>query len=156
MKLHLIAAGTRLPEWLNDGYREYARRLPAECPLVLTEIALTRRGKGYDPARARQTEGRRMLGAVPKAATVVAVERTGSSRTTAELAEQLGTWLQDGRDVALLVGGPDGLDETCLERADARLSLSPLTLPHGLVRIVLAEQLYRAWSLLSGHPYHRA
>lgn len=155
MKLHLIAAGTRLPEWLNTGYKEYARRLPPECPLTLTEISLARRGKGHDPARAQQAEGRRMLDAVPKAATVVALDRTGKTPTTRELADRLGGWLQDGRDVALLVGGPDGLDEACLSRADLRLSLSLLTLPHGLVRIVVAEQLYRAWSLLSNHPYHR-
>ena len=156
MRIRLIAVGTRMPDWVTRGYEEYARRLPPECTLELVEIPLAKRGKNTDLARALRQEGEKMLAATPAASRVLALEVTGKAWTTEQLAERLGEWLQDGRDIALLVGGPDGLDAACRQRADIAWSLSALTLPHPLVRVILAEQLYRAWTILKGHPYHRA
>ena len=156
MRLELIAVGERMPAWVRDGYEEYAKRLPRECALILREIEPGARGKSQDPARAVAQEGERMLAALPKNARVVALDVKGAEHSTEELAGRLQTWLADGRDVALLVGGPDGLAAECLARAEERWSLSRLTLPHPLARVVLAEQLYRAWSILRNHPYHRA
>lgn len=156
MRIHLLAVGTRMPAWVMAGYREYARRLPRECSLQLVEIAPGRRGRSGAAARARAEEGRKMLAALPKDCRVIALDVDGAAWSTGTLARQLQDWLGAGRDVALLVGGPDGLAPACLERADASWSLSPLTFPHALVRVLLAEQLYRAWTLGSGHPYHRS
>ncbi len=147
--------GERIPEWVKTGYQEYARRLPPECRLHLIEIAPGKRGKNADIARAVQDEGERMLAAIPKDTHVVALDVRGTPWSTAQLSAQLQSWLQGGRDVALLIGGPEGLAESCLTRAAVKWSLSPLTLPHALVRVVAAEQLYRAWSILKHHPYHR-
>jgi len=155
MLIHFICVGTRMPHWVAEGYEEYARRLPKECALSLREIALGQRGKRPDVRRALREEGERMLAVLPRNCRTLALDQRGCSWSTEELAVQLGGWLGEGRDLALLVGGPDGLAESCLERADGRWSLSPLTLPHPLVRVLVAEQLYRAWSILSGHPYHR-
>jgi len=156
MQITLIAVGTRMPAWVTEGYREYARRMPRECSLALTEVPLGRRGKSRPVERAVTEEGSRMLAAVSEKQRVIALDVGGRGWSTVQLAGELGGWMQDGRDVSLLVGGPDGLAADCLARADQRWSLSPLTLPHPLVRVVLAEQLYRAWTLMSGHPYHRA
>lgn len=155
MMVHLLAVGTRMPQWVEQGYQEYAGRMPPECALKLTEIAPGKRTKGADLKRLQRQEGERLLAAVPGGARVIALEVTGRSMDTETLSRQLAAWLQEGRDVALLVGGPEGLDAACRQRADQAWSLSPLTLPHPLVRIVVAEQIYRAWSLLQGHPYHR-
>ncbi|MEW5755591.1 MAG: 23S rRNA (pseudouridine(1915)-N(3))-methyltransferase RlmH [Pseudomonadota bacterium] len=155
MQIHLIAVGTRMPDWVTQGYEEFAKRLPPECRLKLVEIPAGKRGKGADLNRLIKEEGERVLAAIPKSARVIALDVQGAAWTTEQLAQQLGDWLQDGRDVALLVGGPDGLAPPCLERAAQRWSLSKLTFPHPLVRIVVAEQLYRAWSILQNHPYHR-
>jgi len=156
MRIRLIAVGERMPRWVAQGFEEYAKRLPRDCRLELCEIAAGRRGKGQDPARAVAEEGRRMLAALPTGARVIALDVGGQPWSTEELAAQMTRWRRLGETVALLVGGPDGLAPACLQRADQRWSLSRLTLPHPLVRVVLAEQLYRAWSLLQGHPYHRA
>ena len=156
MQINLIAVGTRMPAWVCDGYNEYARRMPRECALVLTEIPPGQRGKSQPVARAVQEEGRRMLAALGERQRVIALDVKGRAWSTEELAEAMRDWLQGGDDVSLLVGGPDGLADECLARAGRRWSLSPLTLPHPLVRVLLAEQIYRAWSLLNGHPYHRA
>ncbi len=155
MRIHLIAVGQRMPEWVGTGYHDFAARLPPECRLELVEIAAGKRGKNADVARITRDEGERMLAAVPKDARVIALDVGGRASSTEQLAAELQTWLQDGRDVALLIGGPEGLAPACRERAQQRWSLSPLTLPHMLVRIVVAEGLYRAWSVLQGHPYHR-
>lgn len=155
MKLTLIAAGTRLPGWINAGYAEYARRLPRECRLELSEIPLARRARNTSAARATAAEGERMLAALPAGAAVVALEVDGARWSTEELARRLRDWLADGRDRAFLIGGPDGLAPALRERAESTWSLSPLTLPHGLARVVAAEALYRAWSVTAGHPYHR-
>ena len=156
MRIHLIAVGTRMPSWVVEGYKEYAKRLPRECRLQLTEVPLSKRHKSQTATQARQQEGKAMLAAVPKDCTVIALDVGGKIWSTEDLARNLGDWLGSGRDVALLVGGPDGLSQSCLDRADQRWSLSALTYPHSLVRIVLAEQLYRAWTLNTGHPYHRS
>lgn len=155
MRLHLLAVGQRAPAWVDAGYRDFARRLPPECSLNLVEIAARRRTKGADIARVTEAEGERLLAAVPAGARIVALDVGGEQWDTRRLAQRLDRWLHEGRDVALLIGGPDGLSRACLEAADPVWSLSALTLPHALVRIVVAEQLYRAWSLLRGHPYHR-
>jgi 23S rRNA (pseudouridine1915-N3)-methyltransferase len=145
-----------MPRWVEDGYGEYAKRMPPECSLRLLEIAPGRRGKGMDPRRAVASEGAHMLRALPEGVLVIALDVQGKSWSTERLSARLGGWLADGRDLALLVGGPEGLARECLDRAETRWSLSPLTFPHPLVRVILAEQLYRACSLLKRHPYHRA
>ncbi len=155
MRLHLLAAGTRRPAWEREGYETYAGRMPRECALTLTEISIEKRTRGAPKATLLEREGKRMLRAVPTNAKVVVLDERGRALRTRELAEHLARWMQEGCDVALLIGGPDGLAPQCRARADECWSLSPLTLPHGLARIVLAEQLYRAVSLLKGHPYHR-
>ena len=156
MNIHFICVGTRMPRWVQEGYSDYARRMPAECALNLVEIPPGRRGKGMDTARAVREEGEKMLRVIPRDSRVVALDVGGRAWSTEQLAEQLAGWLGAGRDPCLLVGGPDGLAEQCLKRAQQRWSLSLLTLPHSLVRVVAAEQIYRAWSILRGHPYHRA
>lgn len=155
MRLHLIAVGNRMPGWVDEGYQEYARRLPPECALQLHEIVAGKRGKNADIVRLTRQEGEKMAAAIPKGARVVALEVKGKPWSTEQLSARLEHWLGDGRDVALLVGGPEGIEPELSASADERWSLSPLTLPHPLVRIVVAEQIYRAWSLLKGHPYHR-
>jgi len=156
VKCKLIAAGTRLPDWVNQGFREYQKRLRSPLQLDLTEIAVATRRAGENPQRAMMREGERMLAALGRDDYVVALEVSGKAMST----EQVGAWLaerlRDARPLALLIGGPDGLADACRARADQTWSLSSLTLPHALVRVVLAEQLYRAMSLLAGHPYHRA
>jgi len=155
MHIHLLAAGTRLPAWINQGYKDYAARLPQECRLRLKEISLGASRRHGDSIKAMAEEGTRMLAAIPHRAHVIALEVNGRSFSTEQLANQLNRWLQDGRDLALMIGGPDGLAKDCVERAETRWSLSPLTLPHALARVVVAEQLYRAWTILQNHPYHR-
>jgi 23S rRNA (pseudouridine1915-N3)-methyltransferase len=157
LEIQLIAVGTRMPSWVSEGYREYARRMPRECTLRLDEIPLGKRsGSKQPPQKAMAEEGRRMLAAVPGGNQVIALDVGGRSWSTSMLAEQMRNWMQNGRNLSLLIGGPDGLSPDCLERAEQRWSLSDLTLPHPLVRVLLAEQLYRAWTMISGHPYHRA
>ncbi len=156
MRIHLIAVGTRMPAWITEGFREYSKRLPRECSLQMVEIPLAQRGRSRTVAQSRDEEGRQMLAALPGDCMVIALDVGGQAWSTELLAEQLEQWMASGRDVALLVGGPDGLSAACLERAERRWSLSALTFPHALVRVVVAEQLYRAWTLSTGHPYHRS
>ena len=144
-----------MPDWVTQGYTEYAKRMPRECELKLREITPGKRGKHTDIERVMDDEGQRMLAAIPLGDRVVALDLSGKEWSTPQLAEALSRWLGDGRNVSLLVGGPDGLAQSCLDKADDRWRLSALTFPHPLVRIVLAEQLYRAWSILHNHPYHR-
>lgn len=155
MDVRLLAAGTRLPRWIDEGYAHYAGRLTREVKLTLVEIPLAGR-KGGDRRAWRKREGEAMLARIRPADWVVALEVGGRAPDTAALRDWLERWLGAGRRVVLTVGGPDGHDEAVLERSDERWSLSPLTLPHGLVRVLAAEALYRAWSLRAGHPYHRA
>ena len=155
MQIQLVCVGNRMPAWVTLAYEEYAKRMPRECELKLREIALGPRGKNADIARAIAEEGQKMQAAIGPSDRVVALDLSGKEWSTPQLAESLSRWLADGRNVSLLVGGPDGLAPPCLAQADERWRLSALTFPHPLVRIILAEQLYRAWSLLHNHPYHR-
>ena len=144
-----------MPSWVTTGYQEYAKRLPSDTQLQLQEWPLGFRGKSADPAKAMQKEGESMLAAIGNGDRVVALDVLGKPWSTEQLAEQCSDWRMDGRNVSLLVGGPNGLAPECLARADQKWSLSPLTLPHPLVRVLLAEQLYRAWTILNHHPYHK-
>lgn len=155
MQIHLIAIGQRLDNWVIQGFDEFCKRLPKECRLNLIEVAANKRTKNTDIARAVEEEGERLIAAIPTRSIVVALEVNGRQWSTEQLAEQLEGWMADGRDVSLLVGGPDGLSDKCRSLAQAHWSLSRLTLPHPLVRVVIAEQIYRAWSIIKGHPYHR-
>jgi 23S rRNA (pseudouridine1915-N3)-methyltransferase len=156
MKCRLIAAGTRLPDWVNAGFLEYQKRLRAPLVLELGEIPVATRRAGENPQRAVAREGANMLAALGPKDHVVALEVSGTQRSTEAVSVWLAERLRAAKPLALLIGGPDGLATECIERADESWSLSPLTLPHALVRIVVAEQLYRAMSLLAGHPYHRS
>ena len=156
MRIHLIAVGRRLPAWVNIGFTEYASRLPRNW-LRLGEIPLApRSARAATAERAREREGERMRAAIPPAARTIALDPSGKSLNSSALAHHLDNWMRTGSEVALLIGGPDGLAPACLEAAAEVWSLSALTFPHGLARIIVAEQLYRAWSLLHHHPYHRA
>ena len=154
MRARLIAVGDRMPAWVTAGYDEYTKRLSRELPLELVEISTKGRGQ-REPSRAIADEGVAMLAAIPKGAHVVALDGRGKPWSSEELAQQLKRWRMQGSDLAFLIGGPDGLAASALERAQQCWSLGPLTLPHPLVRVVIAEQLYRAVSLLGNHPYHR-
>jgi len=156
VKITLIAVGRKMPAWVEQGYNEYARRMPKECNLQLLEIEAEKRGKSGSSQRWMEQEGKRMLAAIPKGDRVVALDVEGASWTTKKLALQLENRMHAGTGVSLFVGGPDGLAPECLKRADQRWSLSNLTFPHPLVRVVLAEQIYRSWSVVNNHPYHRA
>lgn len=154
MKLQLIAVGTKMPDWVTAGFQEYQRRFPKEITLELIEIPAGKRGKNADIPRILDKEGELTLAAAGKSR-IVTLDLPGKNWTTQQLAEQLEHWKQDGRDVALLIGGPEGLSPACKAAAEQSWCLSALTLPHPLVRIVVAESLYRAWSLTANHPYHR-
>ena len=155
MLIHLIAVGTRMPSWVEEGFTEYAKRMPPESKLKLVEIAAGKRGKNSDIKRLTQQEGEKMLAAIPKGAKVIALDVLGKTLSTEGLAKELKDWQGSGQDIAILIGGPEGLADDCLKQAQQKISLSKLTLPHPLVRVVLSEQLYRATTLLKGHPYHK-
>ena len=156
MQLLVAAVGQRMPGWVNEAWVEYSRRMPSNLALTLREIPLAKRGKNADTRRLIDTESKALLAAMPTRARVVALEVRGKAWSTEKLAANMENWMADGRDVGFMVGGPDGISPEILQRADERWSLGPLTLPHPLVRVVLAEQLYRAWTITQNHPYHRA
>lgn len=156
MRIRLICVGTKMPGWVTSGYQEYAKRLPADLKLELVEIAPGHRGKGADVKRAIEKESKQILATLGKNEHVVALDVEGKAWSTEQLATNLEAWQMGGQNVALLIGGPDGLSAECLALANQRWSLSNLTYPHPLVRVILSEQIYRAWSLLNNHPYHRA
>ena len=156
MQLLVAAVGQRMPNWVNEAWTEYARRMPAGVALVLREINLAKRGKNADTRRLTRVEGKALVDAMPKGARIIALDVKGQSWSTEKLASNLENWMGDGRDVGFMIGGPDGIDAEVMRTADTRWSLGPLTLPHPLVRVVLAEQLYRAWTITQNHPYHRA
>ncbi len=155
MIIRLIAVGQKMPAWVETAYQEFARRLPHECKLELVEIAAAKRGKQADIPRIMAKESQAIKNAIPSGDRVVALDVEGKPWSTPELANQITRWQQDGRNVSLLVGGPDGLSQELRQQAEQKWSLSALTLPHPLVRVVVAEALYRAWSVTVNHPYHR-
>lgn len=155
MRIKLIAVGTRMPDWVAKGYLEYAKRLAADVRLELVEVAPGHRGKSGDARQAMARESARMRAAIGSRDRVVALDVKGTCWSTGQLAEKLADWQMLGQDIALLVGGPDGLAPDCVALASQRWSLSALTFPHPLVRIIIAEQIYRAWTMLNNHPYHR-
>ena len=156
MKARLIAVGERAPAWVASGFSEYQKRLSHWLPFELVEVAPGLRGKGRDAVRATGDEGQRVLSALPKAAHIITLDGRGKLHTSEQLAQRLEAWRQQGRDLAFLIGGPEGHSPEVMAAAHESWSLGPLTLPHMLVRLLVAEQLYRACSLLANHPYHRA
>ncbi|MBK8453647.1 MAG: 23S rRNA (pseudouridine(1915)-N(3))-methyltransferase RlmH [Thiofilum sp.] len=156
MRIHLLAIGSKMPDWVNTATDEYIGRMPPHCRVITHEIAAEKRTKTADLKKIRELEGDKLLTAIPAGSLVIALDVLGKAWSTEQLAQNLNTWMVGGRDVALLVGGPEGLSQACIDRAEIRWSLSPLTFPHPLVRVMVAEQLFRAWSILSNHPYHRA
>ena len=155
MRIRIIAVGTKMPGWVEQGYAEYAKRLPRDCAVELVELPLAQRGKNTDIARAMEKEGEDMLAGIGKGEQVIALDVKGKAWSTEQLAEQMADWRMSGNKYCLLMGGPDGLAPQCLAQAHMRWSLSALTLPHPLVRILVIEQLYRACSILQNHPYHK-
>lgn len=144
-----------MPAWVTQGFTEYSRRFPRDLSFDLVEIPPGKRGKNADINRILDKEGELLLAAIPKGSRIVTLEVNGNAWTTPQLAVQLEKWQFDGRDVALLVGGPEGLAPACIEASEQKWSLSTLTMPHPMVRVLVAESLYRAWSVNNNHPYHR-
>jgi 23S rRNA (pseudouridine1915-N3)-methyltransferase len=154
MKLQVLAIGQRQPAWADAAWADFAKRFPPEMRLELKALKAEPRN-ARTPTQCMAAEAQRLEAALPKGARRVVLDERGSALNTQQLAERVRAWRTDGRDVALLIGGPDGLDAALKASADETLRLSDLTLPHAFVRVLLAEALYRAWSLLQGHPYHR-
>lgn len=155
MGLCIIAVGSKMPAWVQEGYREYAKRLPKEIKPKLVELPLANRGKNLDLTKAIAKEGEQILSALTPNSLTIALDVKGKSWSTRDLAHRLQNWRMQGQSVNFLIGGPDGLAPDCLAKAEQSWSLSALTLPHPLVRVVLIEQLYRAWTILHNHPYHK-
>lgn len=155
MQLVILAVGHKMPAWVDTGFGEYVKRMPPECRIVLKEIRAVDRAGGKQAETSMQLERERIEAALPKGARIIALDERGKDWTTLQLSQQLMHWQQDGRDVAFVIGGADGLDAGFKAKADDLVRISSLTLPHGMVRVLLAEQLYRAWSITQNHPYHR-
>jgi 23S rRNA (pseudouridine1915-N3)-methyltransferase len=156
VRIYLIAVGQKMPAWVNQACDEYLKRLPHELQMAFVEVPLIKRGKNADIPRIVRDEGRKVLQSVPAGCGLVALDVKGARISTEKLASTLDHWMQQGQDIAIVIGGPDGLSDEILQQAQHRLSLSEMTFPHPLVRIIIVEQLYRAWSILANHPYHRA
>ena len=156
MHIRLLAVGDRQPAWVNDAYAIYAERFPREWKFRLDTIPTVRRSKNDKSRQAMEAEGEQVLAKLQDAEQVVLLDERGKALSSSGLASKLGDWQRDGRDLCLVIGGPDGVSDACRRRADFTWSLSPMTLPHGLARVLVAEALYRVWSMNSGHPYHRA
>jgi 23S rRNA (pseudouridine1915-N3)-methyltransferase len=155
LKLIIAAVGTRMPNWVEVGYGDFAKRLPRECPMELIEVKAEPRSTGKTPAAMMTAEAERLRAALPHRRRLVVLDEHGDDLTTRMLAERIQKWMRQGDDVAFVIGGPDGLDPAFKAEAHEKVRLSSLTLPHAMVRILLSEALYRAWSLLNNHPYHR-
>ena len=156
MKINLIATGNKMPDWVNLASDDFSKRLPNEIKINSILLPLIKRGKNPDIPRIVRDESRKLLAAVPKDSLLVVLDVLGKPVTTMKLSSILDTWLQQGQDVSIIIGGPDGLSDELIASASLKLSLSALTFPHPLVRVILLEQIYRAWSILNNHPYHRA
>lgn len=156
MKLIVAAVGARMPGWVDEAWKDYARRMPSDCPLELREIKPEPRTSGKSVAQLMAAEARRIDAALPSGCHRVALDERGKDLTTVQLSARLEHWRTVGQDIAFIIGGPDGLDPDLKRQCQESLRLSSLTLPHPMVRILLGEQLYRAWAIMTGHPYHRA
>jgi len=155
MNISLITIGEKMPHWVNEAYQDYSKRLRQDCQLKLLDLPAIKRTKNADLAKIKDHESDKLIQAIPKGDWVVALEVKGQSWSTEKLSEKMSQWMQQGQHVSLLIGGPEGMNEQCRQRADQLWSLSQLTLPHPMVRVIVAEQLYRAWSIIKNHPYHR-
>jgi 23S rRNA (pseudouridine1915-N3)-methyltransferase len=155
MRVSIVSVGHKMPAWIQAGYKEYVKRLPPEIKVELVELKPEDKASGKTVDKAKALEGERILAALPEGATVYVLDEKGRPVTTQGLSVMLAQWMRDATHPAFVIGGADGLSEAVRTRADKLLSLSALTLPHGLARVLLAEQLYRAWSILANHPYHR-
>ncbi len=155
MKLLILAVGHKMPSWITEGFSEYAKRMPREAKIELVEIKPEPRSSGKSPAQIMEAEAQRIRAALPASALCIALDERGATPTTKQLSQQMQDWMRQGRDVAFIIGGADGLHESVKHQAQHLMALSVLTLPHGMVRVLLAEQLYRAHSLMHNHPYHR-
>ncbi|WP_028311028.1 23S rRNA (pseudouridine(1915)-N(3))-methyltransferase RlmH [Derxia gummosa] len=156
MQLVIAAVGQRMPGWVDQGFDEYAKRMPPEMRIVLKEVKPEQRGASKTAATVMGIEAERIRAAIPRGALLVCLDERGRDLTSVALSEQLEGWRREGRDAVFVIGGADGLDPALKAEAGMLIRLSSLTLPHGMVRVLLAEQLYRAWSILNNHPYHRA
>ena len=155
MHIHLVAAGQKMPAWVDMACADFIKRMPAELKLNQVLIPTIKRGKNADIQRIVRDESRNLLAAVPANCQIVALDVLGKSVTTEKLSSILHNWMQQGQDIALIIGGPDGVSDELLQKAVLKISLSDLTFPHPLVRVIVVEQLYRAWTILNNHPYHR-
>jgi len=156
MRLTVVALGERMPGWVAQGIAEYAKRFPRECALEIVSVPAAKRNKSGDTAKAIKEEGKRMLAALPPRGLKIALDERGRLISTEQWAALLREWMLEGVNPVFLIGGADGLAPECKEQADQTWSLSKLTLPHPLVRVLLVEQLYRAWTIVNHHPYHRS
>jgi 23S rRNA (pseudouridine1915-N3)-methyltransferase len=155
MQLVIAAVGHKMPAWIESGFTEYIKRMPAECRIHLKEIKPIERSGSKTAETAMALERAKIEAVLPKGSRIVALDERGKDLTSVQLSEFLTQWQQDGRDVSFIIGGADGLDAEFKSKADMLIRISSLTLPHGMVRVLLAEQLYRAWSITQNHPYHR-
>lgn len=155
MIIYFIVVGQKMPKWVNEGYQEYSKRLPKSCSLKLIELPMTPRRKTGSTKQYKTEEAKRILAAVPKKSQLIVLDEQGQQTTTLEFSQKLEEWLSSGQDIALVVGGPDGLKTELINQAQWKWSLSKLTLPHPMVRVIVAEQIYRAYSVIQNHPYHR-
>jgi len=155
MVIHFITVGQKMPKWVQEGYAEYAKRLPKSCSIKLVELPMAQRGKTGSADKYKAEEAKKILAAIPKGSQLIVLDEHGQQVTTKGLAEKLEDWLASGQDIALVVGGPDGLEQSLIQQAKWKWGLSKLTMPHPMVRILVAEQIYRAYSVINNHPYHR-
>jgi 23S rRNA (pseudouridine1915-N3)-methyltransferase len=155
MRIRILTISHKAPLWIKQGFAEYTKRLPLSCALELVEIPAEKRSINADVRRITEREGEKMLAAIKSNHYIIALDTQGKLWTTEELSKRLANWQQQGKNIDLLIGGPEGLAPQCLQKANEKWSLSPLTFPHMLVRLIVAEQIYRAWSILQKHPYHR-
>lgn len=155
MHIYLVAVGQKMPAWVDEACADFLKRLPSELKLKPVLVPLVKRGKNPDLSRIIRDESRKLLEAIPTGCQLIALDVRGKRVTTEKLSNILDGWMQQGQDVALIIGGPDGLSDELLHKTKMKLSLSDLTFPHTLVRVMVVEQLYRAWSILNNHPYHR-
>ena len=155
MRIHLIAVGKKMPEWVNIGYSEFSKRMPPELQIKLIEITPSVRNKATPIEKNIKEEGERIQSAIPSNSRLIVLDEKGKNFSSVDLSKKMESWLPMGQDISIVIGGADGVDNVIKQQAVEKWSLSSFTLPHALVRVVIAEQLYRGWSILKGHPYHR-